>query len=97
MKYFLNVRTNWAFRFLCLPYSVYATCQGSVDTARIGQEDSFVSSMIASPISWLKNILVKCVKPVSDFCLGGLELAVLFTPSTPNRQNRNQVRCNTCA
>ena len=28
---------------------------------------------------------------------GRLDLAVLFTPSTPNRQNRNQVRWNTCA
>ena len=28
---------------------------------------------------------------------GGLDLAVLFTPSTPNRQNRNQVSWNTCA
>ena len=28
---------------------------------------------------------------------GKLDLAVLFTPSTPNRQNRNQVRWNTCA
>ena len=26
-----------------------------------------------------------------------LDLAVLFTPSTPNRQNRNQVRWNICA
>ena len=26
-----------------------------------------------------------------------LDLAVLFTPSTPNRQNWNQVRWNTCA
>ena len=29
--------------------------------------------------------------------MGRLDLAVLFTPSTPNRQNRNQVRWNTCA
>ena len=29
--------------------------------------------------------------------LGRLDLAVLFTPSTPNRQNRNQVRWNSCA
>ena len=29
--------------------------------------------------------------------LDRLDLAVLFTPSTPNRQNRNQVRWNTCA
>ena len=28
---------------------------------------------------------------------GRLDLAVLFTPSTPNRQNRNQVRCYICA
>ena len=28
---------------------------------------------------------------------GRLDLAVLFTPSTPNRQNRNQVRWNICA
>ena len=28
---------------------------------------------------------------------GGLDLAVLFTPSTPNRQNRNQVRWIICA
>ena len=28
---------------------------------------------------------------------GRLDLAVLFTSSTPNRQNRNQVRWNTCA
>ena len=28
---------------------------------------------------------------------GRLDLAVLFTPSTPNRLNRNQVRWNTCA
>ena len=28
---------------------------------------------------------------------GRLDLAVLFTPSTPNRQNGNQVRWNTCA
>ena len=28
---------------------------------------------------------------------GGLNLAILFTPSTPNRQNRNQVRWNICA
>ena len=28
---------------------------------------------------------------------GRLDLAVLFTPSTPNMQNRNQVRWNTCA
>ena len=31
------------------------------------------------------------------FTWGRLDLAVLFTPSTPNRQNRNQVRCNICA
>ena len=30
-------------------------------------------------------------------CRGRLHLAVLFTPFTPHRQNRNQVRCNTCA
>ena len=29
--------------------------------------------------------------------MGRLDLAVLFTPSTPNRQNRNQVRWNICA
>ena len=28
---------------------------------------------------------------------GRLDLAVLFTPSTPNRQNKNQVRWNICA
>ena len=28
---------------------------------------------------------------------GRLDLAVLFTPFTPNRQNRNQVRWNICA
>ena len=28
---------------------------------------------------------------------GRLDLAVLFTPSTPKRQNRNQVRWNICA
>ena len=28
---------------------------------------------------------------------GGLDLAVLFTPSTQIMQNRNQVRLNTCA
>ena len=28
---------------------------------------------------------------------GRLDLAVLFTPSTPNRQNRNQVHWNICA
>ena len=28
---------------------------------------------------------------------GRLDLAVLLTPSTSNRQNRNQVRWNTCA
>ena len=28
---------------------------------------------------------------------GRLDLALLFTPSTPNRQNRNQVHWNTCA
>ena len=28
---------------------------------------------------------------------GRLDVAVLFTPSTSSRQNRNQVRCNTCA
>ena len=28
---------------------------------------------------------------------GRLDLAVLFTPSTPNRQNRNQVHWNNCA
>ena len=28
---------------------------------------------------------------------GRLDLAFLFTPSTPNRQNRNQVRWNICA
>ena len=78
MKYFLNVRTNWTFRFLCLPCSVYATCEGSVVTARIGQEDSFVSSMIASPITWLKNILVNCVKPVSISAGGTCTIALLL-------------------
>ena len=34
-----------------------------------------------------KNCLIK----------SALDLAVLFTPSTPNRQNRNQVRWNICA
>ena len=33
----------------------------------------------------------------SDIIRGRLDLAVLFTPSTPNRQNRNQVRWNICA
>ena len=28
---------------------------------------------------------------------GRLDLAVLFTPSTPNKQNRNQVSWNICA
>ena len=28
---------------------------------------------------------------------GRLDFAVLFTPSTPNRQNRNKVCWNTCA
>ena len=28
---------------------------------------------------------------------GGLDLAVLFTPFTPNRQNTDQVRWNFCA
>ena len=28
---------------------------------------------------------------------GRLDLAVLFIPSTPNRQNRNEVRWNTCS
>ena len=41
------------------------------------------------------------MKLVSQFLerhtLGRLDLAVLFTPSTPIRQNRNQVRWNTCA
>ena len=32
-----------------------------------------------------------------SFNWGRLDLAVLFTPSTPNRQNRNQVRWNICA
>ena len=31
------------------------------------------------------------------FSRGRLDLAVLFTPSTPNRQNRNQVHWNICA
>ena len=29
--------------------------------------------------------------------MGRLDLAVLFTPSTPDSQNGNQVRWNTCA
>ena len=29
--------------------------------------------------------------------MGTLDLAVLFTPFTPNRQNKNQVHRNTCA
>ena len=32
-----------------------------------------------------------------EYSGGRLDLAVLFTPSTPNRQNRNQVHWNTCA
>ena len=32
-----------------------------------------------------------------NMCRGRLDLAVLFTPSTPNRQNRNQVHWNICA
>ena len=34
---------------------------------------------------------------VNIFTWGRLDLAVLFTPSTPNRQNRNQVHWNICA
>ena len=34
---------------------------------------------------------------INSFIRGRLDLAVLFTPSTPNRQNRNQVRWNICA
>ena len=35
--------------------------------------------------------------PVCFFYMARLDLAVRFTPSTPNRQNRNQVRWNICA
>ena len=38
--------------------------------------------------TWLYRFLIILV---------GLDLAVLFTPSTPNRQNRNQVCWNTCS
>ena len=49
--------------------------------------------------------MLNCVKPAHvPGCFkmfkttgGRLDLAVLFTPSTPNRQNRNQVRWNLCA
>ena len=36
-------------------------------------------------------------RPDDTSSRGRLDLAVLFTPSTPNRQNRNQVRLNICA
>ena len=37
-----------------------------------------------------------CTMP-SVLSMGRLDLAVLFTPSTPNKQNRNQVLWNICA
>ena len=40
---------------------------------------------------------LKCDRMFTLVSRGRLDLAVLFTPSTPNRQNRNQVRLNTCA
>ena len=46
-----------------------------------------------------QNSHVTCYKTRwrSTASMGRLDLAVLFTPSTPNRQNRNQVRWNICA
>ena len=45
-------------------------------------------------IVWLTHEL----RPWSgDISRGRLDLAVLFTSSTPNRQNRNQVHWNNCA
>ena len=38
---------------------------------------------------------VLCCEGTPDW--GRLDLAVFFTPSTPNRQNRNQVHWNICA
>ena len=43
------------------------------------------------------RICPKYLDTSSQHTRGRLDLAVLFTPSTPNRQNRNQVRWNTCA
>ena len=53
---------------------------------------------------WLVRNILKCYCSLSIFNLddnvftwGRLDLAVPFTPSTPNRQNRNQVCWNICA
>ena len=44
---------------------------------------------------WQINEIYPCNKIY--LCWGRLDLAVLFTPSTPNGQNKNQVRWNICA
>ena len=49
---------------------------------------------MVAPAKWWRMVWKV---PVCIDSLGRLDLAVLFTPSTPNRQNRNQVRWNTCA
>ena len=49
--------------------------------------------LIRSRLFWIFTVC-KCM---SEITWGRLDLAVLFTPSTPNRHNRNQVCWNTCA
>ena len=52
-------------------------------------------------LCWLCFMFGGCCAVVSVPCSlvawGRLDLAVLFTPSTPYRQNRNQVHWNICA
>ena len=52
--------------------------------------------------SWLLSkeyelLILILVQPWNFMSTGGLDLAVPFTPSTPNLQNRNQMSWNICA
>ena len=54
--------------------------------------------IILNPDQWIRCCVKSSVFSSGDYSVqqsrGRLDLAVLFTPSTPNRQNRNQVRWN---
>ena len=53
--------------------------------------------MIYVLILQLRHTSNRVTKALVRLILGRLDLAVLLTPSTPNRQNRNQVHWNICA
>ena len=62
--------------------SLYGGCTGSDE-----------STLFKMPHYWPSHVMAHLAR----ICLGRLDLAALFTPSTPNRQNRNQVHWNICA